>query len=36
VGAITVPRMNWRMVRPRDTRAMNNPTNGDQESHQAQ
>ncbi|MCY1211510.1 hypothetical protein D9M72_232230 [compost metagenome] len=36
VGAITVPRMNWRIVRPRDTRAMNRPTNGDHASHQAQ
>ena len=36
VGASTVPRMNSRMVRPRDTRAMNRPTNGDQLTHQAQ
>ena len=36
VGAATVPRMNSRMVRPRDTRAMNSPTNGDHAIHQAQ
>ena len=36
VGASTVPRMNSRMLRPRETRAMNRPTNGDQLTHQAQ
>ena len=36
VGASMVPRMNSRMVRPRETRAMNIPTNGDQLTHQAQ
>ena len=35
-GAATVPRMNSRTVRPRDTRAMNRPTNGDHDTHQAQ
>ena len=35
-GASTVPRMNSRMVRPRETRAMNKPTKGDQLTHQAQ
>ncbi len=36
VGASTVPTMNSRIVRPRETRAMNRPTNGDQEIHHAQ
>ena len=36
VGASTVPRMNSRIVRPRETRAMNRPTKGDQLIHQAQ
>ena len=30
------PRMNWRIVRPREMRAMKMPTKGDQEIHQAQ
>ena len=36
VGTSTVPSTNSRMVRPREMRAMNRPTNGDQLSHQAQ
>ena len=35
-GTKSTPRINSRMVRPRDMRAMNMPTNGDQETHQAQ
>src|SRR5690606_7441365 len=35
-GAMTVPTTNSRTVRPLDTRAMNKPTNGDQEIHHAQ
>src|SRR5690606_35430890 len=36
VGATTVPITNSRMVRPRETRAMNRPTKGDQLTPQAQ
>ena len=36
VGAATTPMMNSRMVRPREMRATNMPTNGAQETHQAQ
>jgi hypothetical protein len=36
VGTATVPRMNSRIVRPRDTRAMNSPTKGDHDTHHAQ
>jgi len=35
-GASTVPMMNSLSVRPRETRAMNSPTKGDHEIHQAQ
>ncbi|MNT34087.1 hypothetical protein D3C72_1700440 [compost metagenome] len=35
-GTNSTPQTNWRMVRPRDTRAMNMPTNGDQDIHQPQ
>jgi hypothetical protein len=35
-GMISTQMMNSRTVRPRLTRAMNMPTNGDQEIHQAQ
>ena len=35
-GTITTVKMNSRMVRPREMRAMNMPTNGDQDTHQAQ
>ena len=31
-----VPSRNWRIVRPREMRAMKTPTNGDQEIHHAQ
>ncbi len=36
VGTSSTPVTNWRMVRPREMRAMNMPTKGDQEIHQAQ
>ena len=36
VGAATTPTMNSRIVRPREMRATNMPTNGAQEIHQAQ
>src|SRR6218665_121275 len=36
VGTSMTPMMNSRMVRPKDTRAMNMPTKGDQAIHQAQ
>ena len=35
-GTSNTATMNSRTVRPRDTRAMNMPTNGDHEIHQAQ
>ncbi|MNT48601.1 hypothetical protein D3C72_1853910 [compost metagenome] len=35
-GTKSTPQMNSRMVRPREMRAMNNPTKGDQDSHQPQ
>ena len=35
-GTKSTPTMNSRIVRPREMRAMNMPTNGDQEIHQAQ
>src|SRR5690606_4245501 len=35
-GTNSTPTTNSRMVRPRETRAMNMPTNGDQAIHQAQ
>ena len=36
VGAATTPITNSRIVRPREIRATNMPTNGAQEIHQAQ
>ena len=36
LGTSSTPVTNWRIVRPREMRAMNMPTNGVQESHQAQ
>ncbi len=36
VGTNSTPRTNSRIVRPREMRAMNMPTKGDQEIHQAQ
>ena len=36
VGTSSTPMMNSRTVRPREIRAMNIPTNGDQAIHQAQ
>ena len=36
VGTNSTPRMNSRRVRPREMRAINSPTNGDHEIHQAQ
>src|SRR3546814_16429408 len=36
LGAITTPRMNSRISRPREIRAMNAPTNGAHAIHQAQ
>ncbi|MNV64872.1 hypothetical protein D3C71_1575340 [compost metagenome] len=36
LGAITTPSTNSRMLRPRETRAMNEPTNGAHAIHQAQ
>ena len=36
VGTSSTPVTNSRMVRPREIRAMNSPTNGDQASHQPQ
>ena len=36
MGTSSTPTTNWRMVRPREMRAMNMPTKGDQEIHQAQ
>ena len=36
VGTSSTPMMNCRTVRPREIRAMNMPTNGDQAIHQAQ
>src|SRR5690606_15627528 len=36
LGTTTTPSTNSRTVRPYDTRAMNAPTNGDQEIHHAQ
>lgn len=35
-GIIRVPITNWRMVRPREMRAVNRPTNGDRATHHAQ
>src|SRR5690606_19870468 len=35
-GTSSTPTMNWRMVRPREMRAMNMPTKGDQAIHQPQ
>jgi hypothetical protein len=35
-GTNSTPPMNSRIVRPREMRAMNMPTNGDQEIHQPQ
>lgn len=35
-GTNSTPLMNSRMVRPREMRAMNRPTKGDQDSHQPQ
>ncbi len=35
-GTTSTTVTNWRMVRPREILAMNMPTNGDHESHQAQ
>ena len=35
-GTTSTTVTNWRMERPREILAMNMPTNGDQESHQAQ
>ena len=35
-GTSSTPVTNWRIVRPREMRAMNMPTNGVQDSHQAQ
>ena len=35
-GIISVPITNWRMVRPREIRARNRPTNGDHATHHAQ
>ena len=36
LGTSSTPVTNWRMVRPRLMRAMNMPTKGVQEIHQAQ
>ena len=36
VGTSSTPMMNSRIVRPRETRAMNIPTKGDHEIHHAQ
>ncbi|MNV60614.1 hypothetical protein D3C71_1530840 [compost metagenome] len=36
VGISSTPTTNSRTVRPREMRAMNMPTNGDQDTHQAQ
>ena len=36
LGAMNPPKMTSRMVRPREMRAMNMPTNGAQETHQPQ
>ena len=36
LGTRITPLTNWRIVRPREMRAMNMPTNGVHESHQAQ
>ena len=36
LGTSSTPVTNWRTVRPREMRAMNMPTNGVHESHQAQ
>ncbi|MNC67623.1 hypothetical protein D3C75_1181330 [compost metagenome] len=36
VGTSSTPMTNSRTVRPREMRAMNMPTNGDQAIHQAQ
>ena len=36
LGTSSTPVTNWRMVRPREMRAMNMPTNGVQDSHHAQ
>ncbi|MNT00754.1 hypothetical protein D3C72_1351960 [compost metagenome] len=35
-GTKSTPQTNWRMVRPREMRAKNRPTKGDQDSHQPQ
>ena len=35
-GTTSTPATNWRMVRPREIRAMNMPTKGDQAIHQPQ
>ena len=35
-GMNSTPKMNCRMVRPREILATNTPTNGDHETHQAQ
>lgn len=36
VGTSSTPITNWRIVRPREMRAMNMPTNGDHDTHHAQ
>ena len=36
LGIINTPKINSRIVRPLEIRAINNPTNGAQEHHQAQ
>ena len=36
LGTSSTPVTNWRMVRPREIRAMNMPTNGVHEIHHAQ
>ena len=35
-GTTSTPAMNWRTERPREMRAMNRPTKGAHETHQAQ
>ena len=35
-GMNSTPRMNWRIVRPREILATKTPTNGAQETHQTQ
>jgi len=36
VGTRKAPKMSWRIVRPREMRAMNIPTKADQEIHHPQ